>query len=87
MEKYQATMTRRGLVLDTNAEELAMMLKTYRLRQNLTQEELAEKWGCSRYTILRLERCRRVAWETTYKIFNNLVKAVALEDKEEGQWK
>lgn len=78
-------MTRRGLVMDANAQELAVSLKTYRLRQGITQEQLAERWGCSRFTIMRLENCKRVAWETTYRIYNNLVKAIAREAREDAE--
>lgn len=81
MEHIKATMTQRGLVLDTNAEQLAMSLKTYRLRHGMTQQQLAEKWGCSRYTIMRLETMKRVTWEMTYKIFNLLLIAIRAEEE------
>lgn len=84
IEKIHATMTRRGLVMDANAEELAMSLKTFRLRQGLTQEQLAGRWGCSRWTIIRLEQCKRVSWETTYRIYNQLVKDMTKEAREDA---
>lgn len=79
IEQIHVTMTRRGLVMDANAEELAMSLKTYRLRQDLTQEQLGKILGCSRWTIIRLEQCKRVRWETTYRIYNRLVQELAKE--------
>lgn len=68
--------------MDANAEELAMSLKTYRLRTGSTQEQLAQMWGCSRYTIMRLETCKRVSWEMTYKVYNNLMQALTKEARE-----
>lgn len=74
---------RRGLTLETDQEELAMSLKTYRLRTGKTQEELAKEWGLSRFTIIRCERCKPVSWQTMYRVFNSLLKALEIEAKQD----
>ena len=58
--------------METDKEQFAMALKTWRLRQRLTQKQLGERWGCSRYTILRAESANNLSWETAYKMFARL---------------
>lgn len=72
MEKIKVTFKQRGLSLETDKEQFAMALKTWRLRQGLTQKQLGERWGCSRYTILRAESANNLSWETAYKMFARL---------------
>lgn len=80
----RATMERQGLTMETDVQEFAMALKTFRLRQGLSQQQLGERWGLSRYTILRAEKCKRVNWTTTYKLFNQLAKELRREEASEG---
>lgn len=72
MKKIKVTFERRGLTMETDKEQFAMALKTWRLRQRLTQKQLGERWGCSRYTILRAESANNLSWETAYKMFARL---------------
>lgn len=75
----EAKMERRGLQMEMDREEFAMALKTFRLRQGLTQQQLGEKWGTSRYTIMRAELAKPVTWMSAYKLFAKLAKELANE--------
>ena len=55
------------------------MIKCYRLKRNLTQEELAEIIGRDVRTIQRIENGEK---EPTMKIFKMLVKILNIEDKD-----
>lgn len=79
MKKIEVKMERKGLEMDVDKQEFAMALKTWRLRQGLTQEELGERWGCSRFTIIRAERAKDVTWEMAYRLFARL--AIELENE------
>lgn len=79
MKKIEVKMERKGLEMDVDKQEFAMALKTWRLRQNLTQEELGNRWGCSRFTIIRAERAKDVTWEMAYRLFARL--AIELENE------
>ena len=74
-------MKRAGLTLTADRCDVSIAIKTYRLRQNLTQEQLAEQWGISRYTIMRLEAARPVSWEMTYKVWARLTDALTNEQR------
>mgnify|MGYP003287517117 CR=1 FL=1 len=78
----KAVAERRGLEMDINREEFAMALKTWRLRQGLTQEQVGERWGTSRYTIMRAEKAKDVTWMSAYKLFAKLAKELANENQE-----
>lgn len=67
------------LSVDINRAELALELRTYRLRQGLTQEELGARWGTSRYTILRAEAAKPISWEQAYRIYNKLARDLRQE--------
>lgn len=73
------TPKREGLDLKIDREDMALSLKTYRLRQGLTQQQLGERWGVSRFTIIRAERAKPVSWEAAYRLFARL--SVALRDE------
>ena len=81
MEKIEAKMERNGLRMETDREEFAMALKTWRLRIGKSQEEVASSWGCSRYTILRAERAKPISWMMAYRLFAHLAE----ELRKEGQ--
>lgn len=72
MEEIKVEMKQNGLKMDSNREDVALAIKTYRLRKGYTQQQLAEKWGCSRYTIIRVEKARNITWEMAYKMFAKL---------------
>lgn len=73
-------MKRRGLRMETNREEFALELKTWRLRMNLTQAQAGARFGVSRYTIIRAERAQELSWEMAYRLFALLSKE--LKDEE-----
>lgn len=73
-------MKRRGLRMETNREEFALELKTWRLRKNLTQAQAGARFGVSRYTIIRAERAQELSWEMAYRLFALLSKE--LKDEE-----
>lgn len=58
--------------MEADKNEFALALKTWRLRSGLTQSQVAEKWGCSRFTIMRAENARTVTWEMAYRLFAKL---------------
>lgn len=60
------------LKMDADKNEVALALKTWRLRQGLTQKQLGARWGLSRYTIMRAEAAKDITWEMAYKIFAKL---------------
>lgn len=72
MEKIEVKIEKKGLDLEINKEEFALALKTWRLRQGLTQREVGERWGCSRFTIMRAESSKNVTWEMAYRLFAKL---------------
>lgn len=72
MKQIKVEMKRQGLEMEINQQDFAMALKTWRLRQGLTQQEVGNKWGCSRFTIIRAERAKNVTWEMAYKLFAKL---------------
>lgn len=72
-------MKRRGLTMEADREEIAMSLKTYRLRSGKTQQCLADEWGVSRYTLIRLEACKHVSWEIMYRVYNMLLRSLERE--------
>lgn len=71
---------RNGLKMEADVVQLAWELKTYRIRSGLTQKQLAEKWGVSRYTLIRIEGGYEVGWPTMYKVTSKLIQAT----REEG---
>lgn len=58
--------------MEADKNDFALALKTWRLRSGLTQSQVAEKWGCSRFTIMRAENARTVTWEMAYRLFAKL---------------
>ena len=74
---------KRGLTIQINKERFALALKTYRLRNGLTQEQLAKKWKMSRWSILRVEKCHEISWEQAYIIYNLLMDEL---QKESGKY-
>lgn len=79
MEQVKVEMKPKGLSMEVNKQEFALALKTWRLRQGLTQEEAGERFGVSRYTILRAENARNVTWEMAYRLFAKLSEELRKE--------
>lgn len=84
MKKIEVKMERKGLDIDIDKEAFAMALKTWRLRNNLTQRQAGERMGCSRYTIIRAESARNITWEQAYKLFARLSEELRKEVDHEG---
>lgn len=80
MEKIVVKMKQKGLEMDVNKEEFALALKTWRLRQGLTQAQVGERWGCSRWTIMRAEKAKNLTWEMAYKMFAKLSRELTKEN-------
>lgn len=81
MIQIEAKMERNGLTMEADVNEFALALKTWRLRQNLTQKQVGEKFGLSRFTIMRIEQAKPVSWETAYRAFAKLSSALSKENE------
>lgn len=79
METIKVEMTPKGLDMEVDKEQFALALKTWRLRQGLTQKQVGEQWGCSRYTILRAEKAKNLTWEMAYRLFAKLANELRKE--------
>ena len=55
----------------TDKQIFALDLKTWRLRNGLSQAEAGKRLGCSRSTICRAESACKLTWETAIKMFAN----------------
>lgn len=82
MKKIEVKMERVGLAMDIDKEAFAVALKTWRLRNGLTQAEAGKKWGLSRYTIMRAESGKNITWETAYRMFARLSEELRKEGQE-----
>ena len=58
-----------GTQLETDKEQFAIALKTWRLRNHLTQQQAGERMGVSRWTIMRAEAAKDITWECLYRVF------------------
>ncbi len=79
MKKIEVKMEPNGLEMDVNRQEFALALKTWRLRRGLTQTQVGDAWGVSRWTIMRAESARDVTWETAYRLFARLSQELRKE--------
>lgn len=80
MEKIKVTMKQKGLTMEADKNDFALALKTWRLRQGLTQAEVGKRWGCSRFTIMRAENAKQVTWEMAYRLFARLSDELRKEE-------
>lgn len=80
MKQIKVEMKQQGLSMEVDKNEFALALKTWRLRQGLLQREVADRWGVSRFTIIKAENAKTVTWEMAYKLFAKL----AAELRKEG---
>lgn len=72
MDKIEIKMEQRGVTLETDVEQFALALRTWRLRQGLTQTQAGDRFGVSRYTIIKVENGQKISWQTSYKLFARL---------------
>lgn len=79
MKQIKVEMKQQGLTMEVDKNEFALALKTWRLRQGLLQREVAEKFGCSRYTIMKAENAKTVTWEMAYRLFAKLAAELKKE--------
>ena len=79
METIKVEMKPNGLEMDVDKNEFALALKTWRLRSGLTQQQVGERFGCSRYTIMRAENAKQVTWEMAYRLFAKLAQELRKE--------
>ena len=79
MKPIKVTMKAKGLRMECDKDEFALALKTWRLRNALTQTQLAERWGCSRFTIMKAENAKTITWEMAYRLFAKLSKELENE--------
>lgn len=82
MEEVKVNMQQKGLSMEVDKESFAMALKTWRLRNQLTQAQVGQRWGCSRYTILRAEQAKNLTWEMAYKLFARLSNELMKEGRQ-----
>lgn len=82
MEQIKVEMKPNGLTMDVDKNEFALALKTWRLRNGLTQQQVGNKFGCSRYTIMRAENAKQVTWEMAYRLFAKLAAELRKESNE-----
>lgn len=83
MEQIKVEMKPAGLSMEVDKQEFALALKTWRLRQGLTQAQVGQRWGCSRFTVMRAELAKNVTWEMAYRLFAKLSDELRKEAKHE----
>lgn len=69
----------KGVSMECDREQFALALKTWRIRNGLTQEQAGKRLGVSRWTIMAAEKSRNITWETTYRLFAGLSKELEKE--------
>ena len=79
MEQIKVEMKPNGLEMDVDKNEFALALKTWRLRSGLTQREAGNRFGVSRYTIMKAENAKNVTWEMAYRLFAKLADELRKE--------
>lgn len=81
MVSYEQTprTTQKGLSIEIDRQEFALALKTWRLRQALTQKQLAERWQTNRFAIIKAEGAKPLSWEIAYKLFAKLSRELRNE--------
>ena len=66
-------MDEKSIINETvDRKEFGLVLKTWRLRHALTQREVGQMFGVSRYTIMRAESAKEITWMMAYRIFVKL---------------
>lgn len=83
MEQIKVECKPDGLAMDIDKQQFALALKTWRLRKGLTQQQVGEKWGLSRFTVMRAENAKNVTWEIAYRLFAKLSDELRKEAQNE----
>ena len=83
MEQIKVECKPDGLEMDIDKQQFALALKTWRLRKGLTQQQLGERWGLSRFTVMRAENAKNVTWEIAYRLFAKLSNEQRKEAQDE----
>lgn len=83
-EQFKVEAKASGLSVDIDKVQFALSLKTWRLRQGLSQQEVGTRWGCSRYTIMRAEKGKDITWEMAYRLFAKLSEELRKEAGHDG---
>lgn len=81
MEEIKVNYNPQNINVELDKGEFALALKTWRLRRGLTQQQVGEMWGCSRFTIMRAEAGKNITWEQAYRMFAKLSRQLELEAK------
>lgn len=79
MKQIKVEFKPQGLKMDADRNQFALALKTWRLRAGLTQQQVADRWETSRYTIMKCENAKPVSWTQAYRIFANLARELKEE--------
>ena len=79
MTRVKITLKPKELRADCDRNEFALALKTWRLRQGLTQAATARRWEVSRFTIMRAEAAKNITWEMAYRLFARLSHELEIE--------
>lgn len=70
---------RKGTKIEIDREQLAAELFMYRHKAQLTQQELADMWQVSRYSIMRAEKGDYISMGLLFTIYANLTEALRKE--------
>ncbi len=77
-------MKKLSIISEETRETLARELKMWRLRQGLTQKEVAKRFRTSKWTILRAEHdTNDISEESAYKIYAALTRELRIEGYQE----
>lgn len=81
MKTIKVEMKPNGLRMEADKQEFALALKTWRLRQGLTQKEVGERFNVSRYTIMKAENAQNITWTMAYRLFAKLSEELRKEEQ------
>lgn len=81
MEEIVVRTEARDLSVEVDRNAFARALKTWRIRKGMTQKEVADIFGCSRYSIMRAETGQQLSWEMAYRLFACLAEELRKEGK------
>lgn len=80
---YKPKIESEGLDLQIDKNSFGLQLRTWRLRNGLTQREVGQRFGCSRFTIIRAENGQNITWEMAYRLFAHLSKELQKEGQQQ----
>lgn len=79
-DSMEANRNEEKLAVDIDRAKFALELKTWRLRQGLTQSEVGKRWSMTRFAIIKAEKAQPMSWEAAYRIFAKLACELAKEN-------